>query len=486
MRFSRTAISLSLIVFTLCTIPYWNYITDDTYIALRYSKHLASGDGFSYNVGDPSYGFTSPLWVMLLALFKMLGADLVLSAKFLGVGFGLASLWILCLLLRKTVKITPFAFLAPLLFAYDPWFIRWSSSGMETSLALFLLLSGFLLYLREEANGSPLSSLLFGLATLARPEAGLFFVLVLIESLLRQPRRRKAWQSVLGYLLIVFPWILFSLVQFGTLSPYTLKVKYGVLGGLSFIVSLATKAGKIIGGTYLPYILLIATALIFTRFRSHLKPYLVPLVWVVLLPLFYVVGRFPPASRYLLLSFPFIVLLGFLSLDIVSSGWTIRRRSQLTVALSLVILGTNTYLGWFLNYPNSKGFAQGMEDCHIYIGRWLKSNTSPDATIAAGDIGAIGYYSERRILDLGALTNPDLVPLVTSYPHRKIVEEGLYLDVAEADYLVDRTTAPFSLIQGSEAGGLYEPLFYRSTPTLGLTFPHSRCYYSVYEVKKRK
>ncbi len=357
---------------------------------------------------------------------------------------------------------------------------------METSLALFLLLSGFLLHLKEDTNRLPLSSVLFGLATLARPEAGLFFGLVLAESLVRRPRRRKAWRSVVGYLCVVGPWLIFSFVQFGTLVPHTLKVKYAVLGGFSLIISLATKAGKIVGGTYLWHILLILTVLVSPRFRSHLKPHLVPLGWVVLFPLFYVLRRFPPTSRYLLLSFPFIVLLGFLSLGIVSSGWTIKKRLQLTVTLLLLILGTNTYLGWLLNYPNCKDFAQGMQDCHIHIGRWLRSNTSPDAVIAAGDIGAIGYYSERRILDLGALTTPELIPLVTAQPYRKIVEEGLYLDIAEADYLVDRTAAPFSLIQGSEAGKLYEPLFYRSTPTLGLTLPHSRCYYSVYEVKRGK
>jgi len=34
------------------------------------------------------------------------------------------------------------------------------------------------------------------------------------------------------------------------------------------------------------------------------------------------------------------------------------------------------------------------------VGRWLASNTPPDATVAVGDVGAIGYYSGRTIIDI--------------------------------------------------------------------------------------
>src|SRR4051794_34832739 len=56
---------------------------DDAWIHLVYARSLAHGDGFAYNPGQLETGFTSPLWVMLLApLFWIFrGIGLVLAVK---------------------------------------------------------------------------------------------------------------------------------------------------------------------------------------------------------------------------------------------------------------------------------------------------------------------------------------------------------------------------------------------------------------------
>ena len=43
-------------------------------------------------------------------------------------------------------------------------------------------------------------------------------------------------------------------------------------------------------------------------------------------------------------------------------------------------------------------------------GRWIAAHTAPDAVIAANDVGAIGYYSERRVLDLEGIVTPSMLP----------------------------------------------------------------------------
>ncbi|MEW5988342.1 MAG: hypothetical protein AB1791_17060, partial [Chloroflexota bacterium] len=65
---------------------------------------------------------------------------------------------------------------------------------------------------------------------------------------------------------------------------------------------------------------------------------------------------------------------------------------------------------------------------------WLRDNTPPDALIAAHDVGAIGYFAGRPLLDLAGLVNPELIPFLTD-------EAALaaYLQAKGADYLV---TAP--------------------------------------------
>jgi len=40
-------------------------------------------------------------------------------------------------------------------------------------------------------------------------------------------------------------------------------------------------------------------------------------------------------------------------------------------------------------------------DLQGYIGRWVAEHTAPDASIASREIGAIGFFSRRRVIDLG-------------------------------------------------------------------------------------
>ena len=43
-------------------------------------------------------------------------------------------------------------------------------------------------------------------------------------------------------------------------------------------------------------------------------------------------------------------------------------------------------------------------------GIWLREHTPPDAVVAANDVGAIGYYSGRRVVDVAGLVDPEVIP----------------------------------------------------------------------------
>jgi len=45
------------------------------------------------------------------------------------------------------------------------------------------------------------------------------------------------------------------------------------------------------------------------------------------------------------------------------------------------------------------------------LGLWFAENTPPQATIAISDVGAVGFYSERRILDMFGLIDPHIARL---------------------------------------------------------------------------
>src|SRR5690606_18571717 len=61
-----------------------DFALDDAWIHMAYAKSLGLGDGLSYNPGDWETGTSSPLWVLLLAVWPI-GGDPVVSVMALGV-----------------------------------------------------------------------------------------------------------------------------------------------------------------------------------------------------------------------------------------------------------------------------------------------------------------------------------------------------------------------------------------------------------------
>ncbi|RYG85422.1 hypothetical protein EON77_05610, partial [bacterium] len=82
---ATAAAALTVVVACLVLVgharAYWDFTVDDAYITLRYSRHLAEGFGPEWNLEGPrAEGYTAPLWMVLLALPHLVGADAVVFA----------------------------------------------------------------------------------------------------------------------------------------------------------------------------------------------------------------------------------------------------------------------------------------------------------------------------------------------------------------------------------------------------------------------
>ena len=77
----------------------------------------------------------------------------------------------------------------------------------------------------------------------------------------------------------------------------------------------------------------------------------------------------------------------------------------------------------------------------VAVAGWLANNTPPDALIASHDIGAIGYFAERPLLDLAGLISPEVIPLLPD-------EDALtqYILSSGAQYLVTAPGWPYTQI----------------------------------------
>ncbi len=82
-------LGLGALLFAALTRYHWRHVCDDAFIAF-----LAAGLGPVWNRGEAVEGYSSPLWLGLLVVGRLLGAALPAWAGALGVGFAL-----LCLVL---------------------------------------------------------------------------------------------------------------------------------------------------------------------------------------------------------------------------------------------------------------------------------------------------------------------------------------------------------------------------------------------------
>ena len=136
----RRALAAAVVIVLALAIPLRGYLTDDTFIHLQYARNLATGQGLVFNAGERVYGCTSPLWVALIAIGMGLHLDGLFTAKALGLIATLISLPLFLELMRRTLRTPALRAAATVAWASNAWMVRWSMSGMETPLAVALVL----------------------------------------------------------------------------------------------------------------------------------------------------------------------------------------------------------------------------------------------------------------------------------------------------------------------------------------------------------
>jgi len=231
---------------------------DDAYIHLTFARNLAAGLGFCFNPGEPSLGFTSPLWVMLLGLAARLGSDPVHASRLLSIVLFAGSAVLVFELARSSVQgimescrwpahphegrvlrsILPSALglLAGLGMSASGNMLWLSGTGMEAMLFLFLGLCSILLWTPGASPGGPpiretgrLKSSMrpvaggaaLGLLVLTRPE-GMALAVVPGLVALGPGTRSKSVIAGLGLaVLICAPWFFFSYASTGFIIPPT-------------------------------------------------------------------------------------------------------------------------------------------------------------------------------------------------------------------------------------------------------------------------
>jgi hypothetical protein len=405
-------------------------------------------------------------------------------------------------LMRRTLRTPELRAAATIAWASNAWMIRWALSGMETPLAVALVLAGFVTFTDDEPWGrSPArTGTLWAFAALARPEASLLLLLwgaYLVLELRRGAERRLVWLGLLPPALILGAWLAFAGLYFHALWPGTLAAKSA--GDLTVADHLENlwREIKIVGATDGVLILTLALSAL-AAVRSGIRRRLggagfLPWSWVVGLPTLYALGSVPALSRYLV---PTLPLLAWLAWPAAERWWigasaatadapAVRRAARFGLIVCALAVAQNLVVYRVAVWPQVHSFSAGLENSLVRWGRWFSQYAAPAAEIATPDIGAIGYYSERRVLDLAGLVSPRMIPLLERAPQEDIIAQLGFASFARPDYVVDRAPQAFDLLRRSPYASCLLPLGHASVPNLGIARPGPR-EYTFYRVDWRR
>jgi hypothetical protein len=203
-----------------------NFTQDDAYISYRYVINLTDGHGLVFNYGERVEGYTNFLWIMILALARLLSLPIIEVSKVLGVAAGAGTIVMSYFTAREfcDYKRRYLALVAPVLLAANSAFAYWAIGGLETGLFVFLCS----LALFSEIKRPSATPFVLVIATLTRPEGGVLFGIVFIYRWVIQRNRLRELVGFAGvYFALLVPYAAFKLYYFGDLLPNPFYAKTG-------------------------------------------------------------------------------------------------------------------------------------------------------------------------------------------------------------------------------------------------------------------
>ncbi len=407
---------------------------DDAFITFRYARNLIAGLGFVYNPGEHVLGTTTPLYTLLLAgLARLLNSGdyphlaLVLNATLEGL-----SVVLLYHLGRALSGNRFFGAALGLLWAVAPMGVTFAIGGMETALVTCLLIATFYAHIADRPR---LSALLGGLATLTRPDALLAPALALIDKALRDTQgrlwryRRLPWAEAALFLVVIAPWLAFATWTFGSplgQSIVAKSVAYHLPREAALVSWLQTLSVPFFEHEAIPgYPALIG-------FIVYLTLYLIGAIELVRrcprsLPLFLYPALYVSAyvlANPLIFRWYWAPPLPFYFLGILAGARTLLRdalslssRTQRGAGPAFVVMAALFFSlslnGWTLHpdhgpdRPAPRMAFIRLESLYARVAEALKADLHDGQTIAAGDIGVLGYTTGARILDVLGLVSPE-------------------------------------------------------------------------------
>ncbi len=425
---------------------------DDAYITFRYARNLLSGNGFVYNPGERVLGTTTPLYTLLLAGLAGMaggaGADFALIAMWLNAAADVLTCLLLWQIGRRLGSEGAGA-AAALAWAVAPYSVTFAIGGLETSFYVLLLTASFYFFLERREVPAGLAA---AGAFLTRVDAlillgplGLFW---LVRAVFK--KERLTWRVVLAAGLPVMLWLGFAWFYFGSPVPQSVQAKlvaYRLEPGASLVrliqhyvtpFSEYNLLGPALG---VGFGLLVYPFLAAIGVRRALKAEPRSLPWLAYPFLYFAAFALPNPlifRWYLTPPLPAWFLLIFLGGGALIGSIRTGHRTRLAVCTALLAVALGLMLSDWRLHPDHAQDRPAPDMAFIKLellyrqaAAAVKPHLRDGSTLAAGDVGVLGFDTGARIYDLVGLNSPQVTRY---YP----------LDAGK--YVINYAVAPDSVI----------------------------------------
>lgn len=410
----------------------WGF--DDPYITYRYAANLAGGAGFVYNPGERVLSTTAPLYAIALAPFAAAGLPLPPVSNLIGclsLGAGSLALWRLGQLGEQRAA----GAVAALLFPLSPFLVQ--TLGAETVTFIALSLWGLV----AAWSDRPLAAAaLVAAATLVRADGALAAGLAGLAIL-----ARRGWRPALSFgalaALLVGAAALAAWWYFGSPLPATLAAKRSqalIAGSRSYWEGLVERLGALFGDPRLAPLYWLAPLGVVAG-AARRSPLALAAAWGLLHGAAYSLIGVTAYFWYYGPALTGLLVAAALGAEL-AAAWLGRRLGRRVAGgavalLALLALSAHlTGLGALLARPDQR------VALYRAAGEWLAANTSPDARVGALEIGVIGFYGRRPMVDFAGLAQPEVA--------RRFAEGAGYGEAAvfaveryRPDYLISQEQA---------------------------------------------
>ncbi|MEX1140188.1 MAG: hypothetical protein WEF53_12650 [Bacteroidota bacterium] len=406
---------------------------DDPWIHLQFAKNLAEHGAFSYYKGEMvTSGSTSPFYTLLLAAGLLVTENEMILSYVIGVFMFLGSIVLFFRIVEQAFPGRSWLVMGGgFLLALEPR-LHWAAlSGMETTLFIVLLLAVFHWYTARKPIALGISA---GLLLWTRPEAVILFGILIADMVFKDFVVRRSEKQGLGEhswllkslaLVILFGagYALFNSMLSGSFLPntYAAKLKYYSGTGRNF----PEEVFRYLTGGHLvilaPFCALGIIRTILRAARREYSPGVIPLLFVagmflaywIKLPYLYQNGR------YVMPVLPFYLFLGLIGADwAMTKGigyWKHSVTERSVSRIGFVLLGIMAVQFGFGTWKERHTYQESckyISDRQVKTGHWIREHLPESAIVATHDIGAIAYYSQRKIVDMVGLITPEMIPRI--------------------------------------------------------------------------